>query len=282
MVELVVAVVILVLAASLVRRLLGIDRGRWGVTLLAVIIAETCAVLVLRVSVGNVADLPPRAAFGAYALVTVFAMLVIVLVELVARPRARRFVLGIPHPIRGTRRLGGRAVRYVKVSAIAIRHGLFRPGGDDVEVRGSRLGHTLSLMFEDAGGLFVKLGQAMSAQPHLVTRAVAAELARLQDQASPADMAAAHAVIQEELGPPDEIFTELSSEPIGSASIAQTYVARLRSGGRGEGPATRRSRVHRTGSRHPAKAHQSPASSDHLGARDRAGRTRGGVRRADA
>jgi ubiquinone biosynthesis protein len=229
--ELLASLLILVLAVVVVRRLLGIERGRWGVTLLAVLVAEACAVFVLRAGVGNIRDLPPRAAFGAYALVTVFAMLGIVVVELIARPRRRRrLIRGIPHPIRGTRRLLGRAVRYGQVSTIAVRHGLLRPGGGDTEVRGSRLGHALSETFEDAGGLFVKLGQAMAAQPHLVTRVVAAELARLQDRAAPADAAAARAVIEEDLGPPGDIFSELSSEPIGSASIAQTYVARLRSG----------------------------------------------------
>ena len=59
---------------------------------------------------------------------------------------------------------------------------------------------------------------------------MAGELARLQDRAAPADPAAARAVIEEELGPPDEIFTDLSSELLGSASIAQTYAARLRDG----------------------------------------------------
>lgn len=230
MLDLLASLLILILAVWLVRRLLGIDRGRWGVSLLAVVVGEACAVLVLRIAVGNVRDLPPRAAFGAYALVAVFAMLVVVVVELIARPGARRGVPGIPHPIRGLKRLAGRAVRYAKVSAIAVRQGLIHPGGDDVEVRGSRLGHALAATFEDAGGLFVKLGQAMAAQPHLVTRAVAAELARLQDQAAPADPAAARAVIEEDLGPAEEIFTELSSQPIGSASIAQTYLARLRSG----------------------------------------------------
>jgi ubiquinone biosynthesis protein len=230
MLDLLASVLILILAVWLVRRLLGIDRGRWGVTLLAVVVGETCAVLVLRIAVGNVRDLPPRAAFGAYALVTVFAMLAVVVVELIARPGARRLVPGIPRPIRGVRRLAGRAVRYMRVSTIAVRQGLLHTGGDGAEVRGSRLGHSLAATFEDAGGLFVKLGQAMAAQPHLVTRAVAAELARLQDQAAPADPAAARAVIEEDLGPAEEIFTELSSEPIGSASIAQTYLARLRTG----------------------------------------------------
>jgi ubiquinone biosynthesis protein len=97
-------------------------------------------------------------------------------------------------------------------------------------VRGSRLGRSLSATFEEAGGLFVKLGQAMAAQPYLVTRAVAAELARLQDRAAPADPTAARAVVEEDLGPPEDVFAELSPDPIGSASIAQTYVARLRSG----------------------------------------------------
>jgi ubiquinone biosynthesis protein len=232
MLDLLASLLILILAVWLVRRLLGIDRGRWGVTLLAVVVGEACAVLVLRIAIGNVRDLPPRAAFGAYALVTVFAMLAIVVVELIARPRAGRRVPSIPRPIRGLRHLARRAVRYVRVSTIAVRQGLLHPGGDGPEVRGSRLGHSLAATFEDAGGLFVKLGQAMAAQPHLVTRAVAAELARLQDQAAPADPAAARAVIEEELGPPEEVFTELSSDPIGSASIAQTYVARLRNGQR--------------------------------------------------
>src|ERR687896_260810 len=232
MFELVASVFILVLAVTVVRRLLGIERGRWGVTLLAVVVAEACAVFVLRLGVGNVRDLPDRAAFAVYALVTVFSMLGIVVVELLARPRRRRGRLlpKIPRPIRGTRRLVGRAVRYGQVTTIAVRHGLLRPGGGDPEVRGANLGRALSETFEEAGGLFVKLGQAMASQPHLVTRSVAAELSRLQDRAAPADAAAARAVIEEELGPPEDVFAELSSEPLGSASIAQTYTARLRGG----------------------------------------------------
>jgi ubiquinone biosynthesis protein len=230
MLELLVSLLITILAVTLVRRLLGIERGRWVVTVLAVLVGEVFAVLVLGTGVGNIRGLPPRAAFGAYALVTVFAMLGIVMVELIARPSSRWRLRGVPRPIQGTRRLAGRAVRYVKVSVIAVRHGLINPAGSDVEVRGSRLGSALSASFEDAGGLFVKLGQAMAAQPHLVTRAVASELARLQDRAAPADPAAARAVIEQELGPPEEIFIELSSDLLGSASIAQTYAARLQDG----------------------------------------------------
>jgi len=228
--EVLFGILIVVLAVWVVRRLLGVERGRWVVTLLAVLAAEACTAIVLKVVNNNVTNLPLRAVFGVYALVTVFAMLAVVLVELIARPRARRPRRGIPHPILGIRRLTGRTTRYVQVSIIAIRNGLLHPGGDEAQVRGSRLGRSLGATFEDAGGLFVKLGQAMAAQPQIVTRAVAAELARLQDQAAPADPVAARAVIEEELGPPEDIFIELSTEPIGSASIAQTYVGRLRTG----------------------------------------------------
>jgi ubiquinone biosynthesis protein len=137
MLEFLASLLILILAVALVRRLLGIERGRWGLTLPAVLVGETGAVLVVRLAVGNLSDLPPRAAFLGYALVTVFAMLGIVVVELIARPGARRWrIRGIPHPIQGIKRLAGRAVRYERVSVIALRRGLFRPAGRDVEVPG--------------------------------------------------------------------------------------------------------------------------------------------------
>lgn len=225
--EVLFGILIVVLAVWVVRRLLGVERGRWVVTLLAVLAAQACTLIVLKVVTNNVTNLPLRAVFGVYALVTVFAMLAVALVELIAPPRRPRIRPRIPHPIGGVRRLIGRTARYVQVSRIAIRNGLLHFGGEDAQVRGSHLGRSLSSTFEDAGGLFIKLGQAMAAQPQIVTRAVAAELARLQDQAAPADPAAARAVIEEELGPPEDIFRELSTDPIGSASIAQTYIGRL-------------------------------------------------------
>ncbi len=228
--EVLFGTLIVLLAAWVVRRLLDVERGRWLVTLAAVLVAEACTVIVLKVVTNNVTNLPLRAVFGVYALVTVFTMLAVALVELIARPRPRRFGRGIPHPILGIRRLIRRTIRYWQVSMIAIRHGLLHSGGENAEVGGSRLGRSLGATFEDAGGLFVKLGQAMAAQPQIVTRAVAAELARLQDQAAPADPAAARAVIEEELGPPQDVFPELSQDPIGSASIAQTYLGRARDG----------------------------------------------------
>jgi ubiquinone biosynthesis protein len=229
MVEL-LGVLIIILAVFLLRRLLGIRRGRWVTTLIAVVVGDIAAVFVLRMIYGGVAKIPSRALFGAWALLTVFAMFTVVLVELLSRPVARRARHGLPHPIQGVRRLTRRAVRSAQVARVLFRSGLFHTGEDQGDVAGSRLGRSLRAAFEDAGGLFVKLGQAMAEQPQLVTRPVSQELAKLHEQAAPADAAAARAVIAAELGPPEEVFTEISSVPLGSASIAQTYLAHLRDG----------------------------------------------------
>jgi ubiquinone biosynthesis protein len=228
MIDFLIAVLVTVAAVVVVRRLVGIRTGRWATTLIAVLIANAAAIEVLRLVYGNLRDVPGRAVFGAWALVTTFAVLAVLLVELLTRQRRRRR-RRVPHPIRGARAMGRRVLRYAEVARIWIHRGLLH-AGDDAEVAGSRLGRSLRLSFEDAGGLFVKLGQAMAQQPQLVTPAVAAELAPLQEDATPADLDAARRVIAEDLGPLDEIFAEFGSEPLGSASIAQTYLARLRNG----------------------------------------------------
>jgi len=228
MVDFLVGVLVTVAAVVVVRRLVGIRHGRWATTLIAVLIANAAAVEMLRLLYGSLRDVPGRAVFGAWALVTIFAVLAVLLVELLTRQRRRR-LRHVPHPIRGARALGRRVLRYAEVVRIWIHRGLLHTG-DDAEVAGSRLGRSLRLSFEDTGGLFVKLGQAMAQQPQLVTPAVAAELAPLQEDAAPADLEAARSVIAEDLGPLDEVFAEFGTDPLGSASIAQTYLARLRDG----------------------------------------------------
>lgn len=58
------------------------------------------------------------------------------------------------------------------------------------------------------------------------------ELTRLQDRIDTFPTADARAVVEEELGQPlDEVFSEWSEEPVGSASLAQVYRARLQSTG---------------------------------------------------
>jgi ubiquinone biosynthesis protein len=229
MLQLVTGVLIGVIAVIVVRRLVGIRQGRWVTTLLAVLVANAAVIEVLRLVYGNLGEVPGRALLGAWALVTVFAVLGVLVVELLLKQRVWRRRGGFPHPLRAARAAVGRILRYGQVGRIWIHRGLVH-ASDDGDIAGSRLGRSLRLSFEDAGGLFVKLGQAMAQQPQLVTPAVAAELAPLQESAAPADLEAARAVIAADVGPVEEVFAEFASEPLGAASIAQTYLARLRDG----------------------------------------------------
>ena len=229
MLQLVTGVLIGVVATVVLRRLAGIRRGRWVTTLAALLVANAAAIEILRIVYGDLGDVPGRALFGAWALLTVFALFGVLAVELLSRQRVWRRPGGVPHPIRGARALAGRILRYLEVGRIWVHRGLLHRGADG-EIAGSRLGKSLRMSFEDAGGLFVKLGQAMAQQPQLVGPAVAAELAPLQESAPPADLKAARAVIAADVGPLDEVFSEFASEPLGAASIAQTYLARLHDG----------------------------------------------------
>jgi ubiquinone biosynthesis protein len=229
MLEVLGGVLVVVIAVVVLRRFLGIRRGRWITTLVAVLVAEVAVGEILRLIYGSLADTPGSALLGTWALVTIFSVLGVVLVELLSRQDERPSRRRLPHPVRGVRSLSRRIIRYAEVGTIWVHRGLVHPG-DDTEIAGSRLGRALRKSFEDAGGLFVKLGQAMAQQPQLVTPAVAAELAPLQLEAAPADLEAARAVITADIGPPEEIFAEFHPTPLGSASIAQTYLAQLRDG----------------------------------------------------
>ncbi|AFY45328.1 AarF/ABC1/UbiB kinase family protein [Nostoc sp. PCC 7107] len=81
------------------------------------------------------------------------------------------------------------------------------------------------------GPAYIKIGQALSTRPDLVPPVYLEELTKLQDQLPPFPNEIAYQFIQEELGaPPEEIYTELSIEPIAAASLGQVYKGKLKTG----------------------------------------------------
>jgi len=81
------------------------------------------------------------------------------------------------------------------------------------------------------GPAYIKIGQALSTRPDLVPPGYLEELTQLQDQLPPFDNAIAYRFIQEELGQtPDEIYAELSPNPIAAASLGQVYKGKLKTG----------------------------------------------------
>ncbi|OUL25537.1 AarF/ABC1/UbiB kinase family protein [Nostoc sp. 106C] len=81
------------------------------------------------------------------------------------------------------------------------------------------------------GPAYIKIGQALSTRPDLVPPAFLEELTKLQDQLPPFPNEIAYQFIEEELGaPPEEIYSELSPEPIAAASLGQVYKGKLKTG----------------------------------------------------
>ncbi|EPS72803.1 hypothetical protein M569_01954, partial [Genlisea aurea] len=83
------------------------------------------------------------------------------------------------------------------------------------------------------GPAYIKLGQALSIRPDILSPAAMTELQKLCDKVVPSfpdDVAMA--LIEEELGQPwYNIYSELSSSPIAAASLGQVYKGRLKDSG---------------------------------------------------
>ncbi len=92
-------------------------------------------------------------------------------------------------------------------------------------------GMRLRLALEELGPIFIKFGQLLSTRRDMIPPDIADELAFLQDQVAPFDGEVAKEIIEKSLGDKVEnIFTNFSSEPLASASIAQVHIANLLSG----------------------------------------------------
>eukprot|EP00882_Tetradesmus_deserticola_P033163 GHRQ01037854.1.p1 GENE.GHRQ01037854.1~~GHRQ01037854.1.p1 ORF type:complete len:533 (+),score=230.62 GHRQ01037854.1:515-2113(+) len=81
------------------------------------------------------------------------------------------------------------------------------------------------------GPAYIKLGQALSIRPDILSPAAMNELQKLCDKVPSFDSAVAMQVINDELGAPwYEIYADLTPEPIAAASLGQVYRGRLKTG----------------------------------------------------
>jgi len=89
----------------------------------------------------------------------------------------------------------------------------------------------IRLVVEEMGTTFIKFGQILSTRPDLISQPLIEEFKKLQDKVPPFPNEEAVKIIEKELdGKVDELFSELSTEPIASASIAQVYIGVLPDG----------------------------------------------------
>lgn len=81
------------------------------------------------------------------------------------------------------------------------------------------------------GPAYIKLGQALSIRPDILSPAAMTELQKLCDKVPSFSSDIAMKVLEDELGKPvEEIYDELTPEPIAAASLGQVYKGKLKTG----------------------------------------------------
>ncbi len=120
--------------------------------------------------------------------------------------------------------------RLAVTAAVGVRSAFAWLGG---RVRGKR-DHGPAIVrraFEDLGPTYVKLGQLIASSDGLFPAAYSKEFQACLDRVRPIPLAAAMAVLEEELGcDPKTVFASITPEPLASASIAQVHAATLKDG----------------------------------------------------
>ncbi|MFD4195883.1 ABC1 kinase family protein [Amycolatopsis thermoflava] len=142
--------------------------------------------------------------------------------------------LGLLGRLRSLRARFARTRRYSQIMRIAVKHGIgpYLTGRRVTDSgRHATLARSLRRALEDGGATFVKLGQVLSTRPDVLPQVFVDELSLLQDRVAPVPFADVERELEAELGRPRaEVFAEFDPEPLGAASIAQVYRARLHSG----------------------------------------------------
>ncbi len=135
--------------------------------------------------------------------------------------------------------------RLRKVATVVARHGfgevLFRMpfaaqlgivSSEAKEARGTPAERFTKLLGA-LGPTYIKLGQVLSMRSDLLPHDYVVALSTLQDKAPVIPYDDVKKVVEDGLGQPiEELFDELSEEPLATASIGQTHVAKTKSGER--------------------------------------------------
>lgn len=228
---------ILALLAWVSRRLIGATRLSGTRTVLAAVIGMSAGWLVSWAAERQGASAVDVIVSG-LVLSVLFTMAAILLLELLARPGR---TTGTPlksrsHPFAAIQSNLAAARRASQITRIAVNNGLgpllgLGSGRAELKDDPAEIGRRLRATLEEAGGIFVKFGQLLASREELVTPEVARELSALHQEAAPEPAEVMAAVLEQELSAPvEELFSEFDWEPLGSASIAQVYTARLPTG----------------------------------------------------
>jgi ubiquinone biosynthesis protein len=236
LVGIVVMAVVAAITTVLSLRLLGIRRG-WLRALVSGLLGWGVALL-LGLALQDWDWSSDDLALYVLAIGIPATMLVAVTFDLLARPGSlavgeRAGLLVAPRPVRAVSQRVAVFRRYRELLRLARREG-FGPmlsEAERAEHASEPMGVRMRRVLEEAGGVYVKLGQIAATRVDLIPADVADELAELQNRVAPESLEVIRPALEAELGRSvDEVFAEFDWEPLAAASIGQTYLARLHSG----------------------------------------------------
>ena len=114
---------------------------------------------------------------------------------------------------------------------ILRRLGLERLSRRTAPRRYRRIAQRFRALATSMGGVWIKVGQFLSARLDVLPEAITTELAGLQDEVFPEPFEVMRGVVVEEFGVPlEERFTRFDPQPLASASLGQVHRAQLSSG----------------------------------------------------
>ena len=229
-----VAVAIFTTLLSL--RLLGIRRG-WGTALLAALIGWGLAMLIAVGLNGWDWD-ADEMVVHLLAIGIPASMAAAVTLDLLARPGSlalgeRAGLVVAPTPLRAVKRRISVLRRYRELVRLCRQEGFgpFLSESERAERTIDAPGVRIRRVLEQAGGVYIKLGQIAATRVDLLPRDICDELAELQNRVKSEPKERIAPVLEAELGAPvEQVFAEFDWEPLAAASIGQTYKARLHSG----------------------------------------------------
>jgi ubiquinone biosynthesis protein len=210
-------------------RLLGSRRG-WVALIASGIVGWTCAVLIA----GDLTDwawdslgmVLTALGFGIVLTMT-FALALDLVAPIGSLAQGERAgLVVVRNPVSSVRGRLAEARRYRDVLRRAREHGVMTRKIDHQSLPAG-----VRATLEDAGGMFVKLGQVASTRGDLLPAPWCDELSHLQSRAEPEREEVIRPFLESLIGQPvAEAYAEFDWTPIASASIAQIYRARLHTG----------------------------------------------------
>jgi len=116
------------------------------------------------------------------------------------------------------------------LTSIALDNALGRiEGNPDLEVKRAC---ELRDLITSLGPFYIKLGQALSIRPDILSPRSMVEMQKLCDKVPSYDSKIAMATVERELSKTvDELFSEITPEPVAAASLGQVYKAKIRKTG---------------------------------------------------